>query len=64
MYAFDLKSDLGKNDHFSFVKQESLKLVVKFVGALDDPVTVVAYAEIQNVTDIDRNRNVIYDFAV
>jgi len=27
-------------------------------------VTVIAYAEFQNVIEIDRNRNVIYDFAV
>jgi len=26
--------------------------------------TVIAYAEFQNVIEIDRNRNVIYDFAV
>ena len=64
LYAFDLTSHLGEDDHFSLAEQESLRLVVKFGEALDDPVTVVAYAEFQNVIEIDRNRNVIYDFAV
>ena len=55
---------LGKDDYFSLAKQGSLRLIVKFGEALDDPVTVVAYAEFQNVIEIDKNRNVIYDFAV
>ena len=42
----------------------ALRLVLKFAQALADPVTVIAYAEFQNVIEIDRNRNVIYDFAV
>jgi len=64
LYAFDLTSDLGEDDHFSLAKQGSVRLVLKFVQALVDPVTVIAYAEFQNVIEIDRNRNVIYDFAV
>ena len=48
----------------SLAKQGRLRLVVKFGEALDDPETVVAYAEFQNVIEIDKNRNVIYDFAV
>jgi len=41
-----------------------VRLVLKFAQPLVDPVTVIAYAEFQNVIEIDRNRNVIYDFAV
>ena len=63
-YAFDLASDLGEDDHFSLAKQGSMRLVLKFAQPLADPVTVIAYAEFQNVIEIDRNRNVIYDFAV
>ena len=33
-------------------------------SALAENVTAIAYAEFQNVIEIDRNRNVIYDFAV
>jgi len=64
LYAFKLTLHLGEDDHFSLAKQGSVRVVVKFGEALDDPVTVVAYAEFQNVIEIDRNRNVIYDFAV
>jgi len=64
LYAFNLTSDLGEDDHFSLAKQGNVRLVLKFTEALVDPVTVIAYAEFQNVIEIDRNRNVIYDFAV
>ena len=43
---------------------ESVRLVLKFHDALTENVTVIAYAEFQNVVEIDRNRNVLYEFAV
>jgi len=64
LYAFDLTPDLGEDDHFNLTKQGSVRLVLKFRDALPENVTVIAYAEFQNVIEIDRNRNVIYDFAV
>jgi len=41
-----------------------VRLVLKFHDTLTENVIVIAYAEFQNVVEIDRNRNVIYDFAV
>ena len=63
LYAFDLTPDLGEDDHFNLKKQESVRLVLKFHDALTENVSVIAYAEFQNVVEIDKNRNVIYDFA-
>ena len=59
-----MTSDLGEDDHFSLANQGRVRLVLKFAQSLVDQVTVIAYAEFQNVIEIDRNRNVIYDFAV
>ena len=64
LYAFNLTPDLGEDDYFNLTKQESVRLVLKFRDALTKNVTVIAYAEFQNVIEIDRNRNLIYDFAV
>jgi len=64
LYAFDLTPDLGQDDHFNLAKQGSVRLVLKFHDALTENVTVIAYAELQNVVEIDRIRNFIYDFAV
>jgi len=64
LYAFDLTADLGEDDHFSLVRQGSVRLALKFSTALDTTVTVVAYAEFENIIEVDRDRNVIFDFGV
>ena len=53
---------MSEDDHFNLMKQGGLRLVLKFANPLAAAVTVVAYAEFENVIEIDRNRNVIYDF--
>ena len=64
LYAFDLTADLGEDDHFSLVRQGSVRLTLKFRQALQATVTVVAYAEFENVIEIDRDRNAVFDFGV
>jgi len=64
LYTFDLTPDLGEDGHFNLTKQGSVRLVIRFRDALTENVTVIAYAEFQNVAKIDRDRNVIYDIAV
>jgi len=64
LYVFDLSPDLAELDHFNLQKQGSVRLVLKFRQALADNVSVIAYAKFENLIEIDRNRNVIYDFSV
>ena len=64
LYAFDLSADLGEDDHFSLVRQGSVRLALKFAAALNATVTVVAYAEFENIIEVDRDRNVVFDFGV
>jgi len=64
LYAFDLTADLGEDDHFSLLRQGNVRLTLKFANALAATVTVVAYAEFENVIEIDRDRNVVFDFGV
>ena len=64
LYTFDLSLDLAEEDHYNLVKQGSIRLVPKFRQALPENVSVIAYAEFENLIEIDRNRNVIYDFSV
>ena len=37
---------------------------MKFSAALANIVTVIAYAEFENVIEVDRNSNVVFDFGV
>jgi len=64
LYAFDLTADLGEDDHFSLVREGSVRLALKFSAVLANTVTVIAYAELENVIEIDCNRNVVFDFRV
>ena len=63
LYAFDLTPDLCEGINFNLVKQGTVRLALKFSDALDRAVTVVAYAEFENVIEIDRSRNIIFDFS-
>ena len=36
-YAFDLTADMGVDDHFSLIRQDSVRLGLKFVAALAQP---------------------------
>jgi len=63
-YAFDLSVDLGENDHFSLVRQGSVRLLSKFAAALAATVTAIAYAKFENILEVDRDKNVIFDFGV
>ena len=62
LYAYDLSPDLSEDDHFNLTRQGSLRILLKFSEALQRTVTVIAYAEFENIIEIDRNRNVIFDF--
>jgi len=64
LYAFDLTADVGEEDHFSLVRHESVRLSLKFSAVLANTVTAVAYAEFENVIEVDRDRNVVFDFGV
>jgi len=63
LYVFDLSPDLTDDEKFDLLRTESVRLQLKFAEALTDPITLIVYAEYQNLIEIDRNRNVIYDFS-
>lgn len=63
LYAFDLSPDLAEEDHFNLSREGSVRLVMRFGEALPAAVSVIAYAEFENLIEVDRNRNVLFDFA-
>jgi hypothetical protein len=62
LYAFDLTPDLAEEGHFNLSKEGSVRVDLKFGAALPNTINVIAYAEFENVIEIDRNRNVIFDY--
>ena len=46
------------------MRHGSVRLALKFAAVLPSTVTVVAYAEVEKVVEVDRDRNVIFNFGV
>jgi len=46
------------------VRQGRVRLALKFAAALAATVTVIAYAAFENIIEVDRGRNVVFDFGV
>jgi hypothetical protein len=63
LYTFDLSPDLAEDDHFNLSREGSVRLVVRFGKALTASLTVIVYGEFENIIEVDRNRNVLFDFA-
>ena len=63
LYVFDLSPDLTDDDtHFNLSRQGTVRLNMKFAKSLPETVTVVVYGEFENIIEIDRSRNVVFDF--
>ncbi len=64
LYAFDLTPDLSAgSSHFNLVKEGNLKLEMHFAQALPRTMNIVVYAEFENVIEIDKARNIIFDYS-
>jgi len=63
LYAFDLSLDLTNDEKFELLRTGSVRLQIKFAEQTPHAITIIMYCEYQNLIKIDRNRNVIYDFA-
>jgi hypothetical protein len=62
LYAYDLTPDLSEDDHFNLNRDGSLRVDMKFGVALVATINVIVYAEFENVIEIDRNKNVLFDY--
>jgi hypothetical protein len=63
LFAFDLTPDLGEEDHFNLIKEGSLRVDLKFANGLPNTINVLAYAEFENVLEIDKARNILFDYS-
>ena len=63
LFAFDLSPDLAEDDHFNLIKEGNIRLEAKFRVALPNTINFIIYAEYENILEIDRHRNVIFDYS-
>lgn len=62
LYAFDMTADMAEGAHVDPIRHGNLRIEAGFGAALPTPVTVVVYAEYENMIQIDRARNIVTDF--
>lgn len=63
LYAFDLTPDLAEDDHFNLIKEGNVRVDLKFAVPLPNTINVIVYAEFENILEVDRSRNVIFDYS-
>lgn len=62
--GFDLTEDLSASDsHLSIPRQGSVRLDLVFAKPLPEAITVILYAEFDNIIEIDRDRNIFIDYS-
>ena len=57
LYVFDLTPDLSECDSFNLTRSGGVRLAMKFGAALTGTITVVAFAEFENVIEIDKQKH-------
>ena len=62
LFGFDLTPDGCDGGCFHLVRVGNLRIEIHFAAALAQTVNVVVYGEFEAVLDIDKGRNVIYDY--
>jgi hypothetical protein len=63
LYTFDLTPDLCDGPHLNLQRQGNLRVEIKFSKALGETISVLIYAEFENVIEITKSRHVLCDFA-
>ena len=63
LFAFDLTPDLDEGGHFHLVKQGNLRLELHFATQLPETINVIMYEEFDNVIEVDKARNVLFDYS-
>jgi hypothetical protein len=57
-------SDMSEVGTFQLIKQGNLRVEIHFAEVLAETINVVLYAEFDDVIEIDRNRQVLFDYSV
>ena len=62
LYGFDLSADQNEDDHLNLARDGSLRVDLKFATPLPNTINVICYAAFENIMEIHRNKNIIFDY--
>ena len=63
LFGFDLIPHMSEVGTFQLIKQSNLRMEIHFTEALAGTINVVLYAEFDNVNEIGRNRQILFDYS-
>jgi hypothetical protein len=61
LFGFDPTPDMSEVGAFQLIKQGNFRVEIHFAEALTATINVIMYAEFDNVIEIDRNRQVLFE---
>ena len=62
LFAFDLTPDMDTDDHYALIKHGNLRLDIEFAKPLDNTISILVYAEFDNVIEITQDRHIAFDY--
>jgi len=63
LFAFDLSPDRDDCGTLNLTREGTVRLDAKFQSQLQTTINVVVYAEFQNLLEIDRSKNILFDYS-
>lgn len=64
LYSFDLSPDLCDGNYMQLLQQGNVRVELKFSKPLVKTLSILIYAEFQNVIEITKSRSVLTDFTI
>ncbi|GFW21693.1 uncharacterized protein F54H12.2 [Trichonephila clavipes] len=62
LLLFDLSPDLCEGEHFNLIRHSNFRVELKFNKALNETVSLIVFAEFESLIEINKTRNVLFDF--
>lgn len=62
LFLFNLSADLCDGDHLSLIRRGNLRIELKFAKPLPQTVSLIAFAEFESLIEINKARNILFDF--
>ena len=64
LFAYDLTPDLCSENHFNLLQDGSLDLDITFGEAPKKSITAIFYLEFDNIIEITKNRQILFDYKI
>jgi hypothetical protein len=64
IYAFDLNPDICSPEHYSLLEDGNMDLDIRLSKYVEDSLTFIFYLEYDNILEINKHRNVTFDYTV